>query len=151
MQDFYLGVKKNIYIFFRRYQNKHEEIGASNDVKVIVKSLKISVLDYLLVSIEIHHLQQISEEGKKNTEFSGTCVEFSKYLISFQNTGQLPLLKICLVQKPCQSVILVKFLSLLPVMNIYLLPNGNHCSSERELTVLNSLFWFDWCFCHFLQ
>lgn len=126
----------------RRHQKKYEEIGASNDIKVIFKCLKISVLDYLLDNIEIQHLQQISEEEKKNTEidFSGTCVEFSKYSIPVQNAGQLPLLKICLVQKPCQSVILVKFLSLLPVMNIYLLPNGNHCSSERELTVLNSPF-----------
>lgn len=137
---FILGKIKKI--FLRRYQNKYEGVGASTDIEVIFKSLKISGLDGLMGNTERQHLQQISEEGKENTkvDFSGTCVEFSKYSVPFQNAGQLPLLKICLVWKPCQSVILVKFLSLLPVMNIYLLPNGNHCSSERELTVLNSPF-----------
>lgn len=125
----------------RGYQRKYEEMRGSNDFKVAFKSLKISDLDDSLGNTEIQYLQQISKEGTENTEidFLGH-VGFFKYSIPFHHAGQLPLLKIRLVWKPCQSVILVKFLSLLPVMNIYLLPNGNHCSYERELTVLNSPF-----------
>lgn len=70
----------------RRYPNKYEGVGASTDFDVIFKSLKISVLDSLLGNTERQRLQQISEEEKENTkiDFSGTCVEFSKYSVPFQ-------------------------------------------------------------------
>lgn len=45
--------------------------------------------------------------------------------------------------EPYHSVVLVKFLSFVLFMNMYLNPHGNHCSSERALTALNRLFSFD--------
>lgn len=70
-------------------------MGSSSDIEMIFKSLKVSVLNDLEDNIETH-LQQISKELKENTvtDFSGSCVEFSKYSILFQNVSQLPLLKL---------------------------------------------------------
>lgn len=70
-------------------------MGSSSDIEMIFKSLKVSVLNDLEDNIETH-LQQISKELKENTvtDFSGSCAEFSKYSILFQNVSQLPLLKL---------------------------------------------------------